>query len=56
MIRRCIFCRTGITACNGFCLARDVVKVLRGERDYCREICGRCVIVLEVVTQGDPYG
>lgn len=53
-MRQCIFCRKTITHCNGFCLARDILKILRGERDVrVREMCGRCVEVVDMVVNGD---
>lgn len=39
--RKCIFCRTSITACMGFTLARDTLNPMM--TDVPREMCGRCV-------------
>jgi len=52
--RECIFCKRVLTHCNGFCLARDILKILKGEKDVkVREICGRCIAVVSLITDPD---
>ena len=47
-MRSCWVCRRGIERCNGYTLARDIVD----ERFPSRELCGRCVEIIELfVTQ-----
>ena len=49
--RKCLNCGTLVTACFGFALARDWVKVLNGEAcDEIRELCGRCVEFVDPAT------
>jgi hypothetical protein len=51
--RHCIRCNKSITACNGFCLARDILNVIEhGGRSVrpeanIRELCGLCVLRLD---------
>lgn len=48
--RACMFCRTPITACMGFTLARDFIAISEGRRTKpARELCGRCVELVSML-------
>lgn len=51
-MRHCIRCNTQLTACMGFCLARDVIE----GRGLVRELCGRCALITEPEQLDDWLG
>ena len=49
--RNCFCCGLKLDKCMGYVLARDMLKLLSGERIIPRELCGLCALKLESVLE-----
>lgn len=53
-MRFCIICWTEIHECMGFCLARDIIRLIHGETTHVREICGLCILMFDDALMEHP--